>query len=172
MKTKAQKTKELERGRGFLKKSNMLVLFDFGRVETAALRRLRKELSSTGSPVLVMKRRLLNLILKEHGLVPNENIKTSIATVFAADMESVAAAVYKFFKGLDPEKKLGPEKILGAYDLKEKKFIEPAHVVRIGTLPPREALLAQLFGMIAAPIKSLLYILDKKASAEGGSAAG
>jgi ribosomal protein L10 len=35
-------------------------------------------------------------------------------------------------------------------------------VLFVGQLPPREILLAQLLGMIAAPIKSFLYVLDQK----------
>ena len=40
--------------------------------------------------------------------------------------------------------------------------IDAAQVVFIGNLPPREVLLAQLLGMIAAPIRSFLYVLDQK----------
>jgi len=42
-------------------------------------------------------------------------------------------------------------------------MLEGAQVVRIGTLPPREVLLAQLLGVLAGPIRSFMYLLDEKA---------
>ena len=53
--------------------------------------------------------------------------------------------------------------LLGGYDVAGKQPVDAATIVMIGKLPPREVLLAQLLGMIAAPIKSLLYVLDQKA---------
>ena len=35
-------------------------------------------------------------------------------------------------------------------------------VMRVGTLPTREVLLAQFLGMLAAPVRSFLYLLDQK----------
>jgi ribosomal protein L10 len=53
--------------------------------------------------------------------------------------------------------------LLGGYDVKAGAPMDATQVVFIGKLPPREVLLAQLLGMISAPVKSLLYILDQKA---------
>jgi hypothetical protein len=44
-------------------------------------------------------------------------------------------------------------------------------VVYIGKLPPREVVLAQLLGMLAAPIRSFLYILDEKSKMGGAQSA-
>jgi len=132
---------------------------------------LRQELKKGGNPLLVIKKRLLGLILKEKGIeFDSREFKTSVGTVFVSNLENAASSIYKFFKGLETDKKIdvkAGEKILGGYDLKEKSAIDAARIVFIGQLPPREILLAQLLGMIAAPIKSLLYILDQKAKKVG-----
>jgi ribosomal protein L10 len=46
--------------------------------------------------------------------------------------------------------------------MKRATSIEAAQIVYIGKLPPREVVLAQLLGMLSAPIRSFLYLLDEK----------
>jgi large subunit ribosomal protein L10 len=163
MKTKAQKAVELEQGKELFAKSKAVLILDFSKVRTADIRNLRQELKSQGSRLVVLKKRLLGIILKEHNL-PFENgaFKTSVGTVFAADLETASSAVYKFFKGLEKEKKIDAPKILGGFDLTAKTAMDAAYVTMVGALPPREALLGQLLGMLAAPIRSFLYVLDQK----------
>mgnify|MGYP001593019731 FL=1 len=100
---------------------------------------------------------------------------TQLGTIFSeSDIEKSSSPVYKFFYGLGGDSKAARQesvkKILGAYDLKKKNFIESKDVVFIGQLPSREVLLGQLFGMIAAPISSLLYILKEKSTRSTDSA--
>ena len=72
-------------------------------------------------------------------------------------MVKITGPIYKFFKEF--EKK--GFKILGLYDLLEKKFSDAETVKMIGQLPPKEILLAQLVGTIAAPIRTLMYVLQE-----------
>lgn len=171
MKSKIQKQQELKLGRELYQKSNALIFIDCSKVKTADLRKLRQELKRSGNYFLVIKKRLLGLIMKEEGQeFDSRNFKTSTGTVFVSDLENAAASIYKFFKELEADKKINTpaaEKILGGYNLKEKSTMSVPAIVFIGQLPPREALLAQLLGMIAAPIKSLLYILKQKARLMG-----
>ncbi len=173
MKSKQQKSGELERGKMLAKESAALLFIDCASVGTKDLVKLRRELKEKGSPLLVMKKRLVGLLLKERGAdVDLKRFKTSTGTVFVTNLESAASSVYQFFRGLEKEKKisakggsaLGGEglHILGGYDLAASMPIDAAKIIFIGKLPPREVLLAQLLGMIAAPIKSLLYIMKTK----------
>lgn len=165
MKTKSQKQEELDRGRKLLAKSQAVLLIDFGKVKNADLRKLREELKKAGSPMLVIKKRLLGLLFKEKNLeLPVGDMKAPLGTVFAADLEEAAGSVYRFFAGLEKDKKVeaAKAKLLGGYDLGKKEFIPAEQAVFIGQLPPREVLLAQLLGMLAAPIRSFLYVLDQK----------
>jgi large subunit ribosomal protein L10 len=162
MKTKAQKEEELKEGEALLAKSTSVLFFDFSKLQTRDLRLLRMELKKSGNPMLVMKKRLVDLLLMKRGVEAPEQFKTSVATVFVSDMEAASASVYKFFKALEKEKKVEGVKMLGGYNVAEKTFITKEMAIQIGSLPPREVLLAQLLGMLAAPIRSFLYVLDQK----------
>ena len=159
MKTKAQKNKELEKGAELFKKSELLVFTDFNNVKNEDIRRLRRELKKLGAQFLVIKKRLLNVLLKEKGIdFDARKFKASMGTIFSsAGIEEISAPIFKFFKELNLQ-----EKILGGYDINGKFVIEPLRIITIGQLPSREVLLSQLLGMIAAPIRSFLYVLSEK----------
>jgi len=162
MKTKSQKQEELKQGKEFLKGSQFLMFADFTRVASEDVRRLRRELSDIGAKFFVIKKRLLNILLKEKGIdFDARSSKMSVGTVFASETEKSAALLFKFFKALGVEK----EKILGGYDVRSAHALDASVVCMIGQLPPREVLLAQLAGTIAAPIRSFLYVLQEKSKA-------
>jgi large subunit ribosomal protein L10 len=169
MKSKSQKQEELKKAKELLGKSNIIVFTDFTKISAENLRKLRSELKKAGANFLVIKKRLLNILFKERGIdFDVKQFKLSVGTLFSeSDAEKVSGPVYKFFAALEvPEgsaKDLWIKHILGGYDLKNKVAIDASRLVFIGKLPPREILLAQLLGMLAAPIKSLLYVLDQKA---------
>jgi len=160
MKTKTQKQEELNKGKELLNASNFLVFTDFNKVGAEDIRNFRKELRAVGASFLVIKKRLLGILLKERGieLDAKKQFAFSLGTVFTPDIEKSAGVVFKFFKGLNVEK----EKILGGYDLAQNNFMDANTVRTIGQLPPREVLLGQLLGMLAAPIQSFLYVLSEK----------
>lgn len=168
MKSRSQKQEELKKGRELLDKSQVLIFTDFTKVSAEELRRLRRDLKDAGARLLVMKKRLLGLLLKERGIdFDTKKHKFSLGAVFSdGNLESVSGPIYKFFSSLaipEGEKKgVWVKHILGGYNLAEKDSIDPERIVFIGKLPPREVLLAQLLGIIAAPIRSLMYLLDQK----------
>ncbi|OGZ53662.1 MAG: 50S ribosomal protein L10 [Candidatus Ryanbacteria bacterium RIFCSPLOWO2_01_FULL_48_26] len=170
MKTKAQKKVEIEKGKKFLAESHALVFSDFANIPTKDVSRLRRELKKIGSNLFVIKKRLLGLVLKEKGVeVDLAKFKTQVAAIFSKpDIEGISGSVYKFFSSLEvpegKEKNIWTSRILGAYDLNEKAFIDAKQVMAFGKLPSREIALAQALGMIAAPIRSFLYILKQKAA--------
>jgi large subunit ribosomal protein L10 len=169
MKTKQQKQEELAEAKQLLQKSNGLIFADFTKVTAEDLRKFRREVAKQGGQFLVIKKRLLGLLLKEKGIdVDLKSYKVSIGTIFAANgVEGSAGPAFKFFKGLElPEgapKDAWTKHLIGGYDLTAMTAMNGAEVAYIGNLPPREVLLAQLLGMIAAPIRSFLYVLDQKA---------
>ncbi len=167
MKSKAQKQEELKKGAELLGKSEVLIFTDIGKVPTESIRQLRRELKNINSSLFVIKKRLLNVLFKQKGVeTDTKQFHASIGTVFAGtSLENASAPVFKFFSSLSPA--AAREKILGAYDLKNKKFIESQDVIFIGQLPPREVLLSQLLGQLSAPIQSLLYILSERGKKVG-----
>ncbi|MBI4094878.1 MAG: 50S ribosomal protein L10 [Candidatus Liptonbacteria bacterium] len=161
MKTKAQKQEELKKGKELLEKSSFLIFTDFTRVSSEQLRRIRQAARNVSARFMVIKKRLLGVLLKEKGMEFNAGEhKVSLGTVFAPDIEQGAGVVYRTMKELGIEK----EKILGGYDLKGNIYLSAEEVIAVGSLPPREVLLAQLLGMLAAPIRSFLYVLKEKSN--------
>jgi large subunit ribosomal protein L10 len=169
MKSKAQKTEELKKARELLDKSEALIFADFTKIAAENVRKFRTELKKVGANFLVIKKRLLALLFKEQGIdVDLKKFKISIGTIFSErGTESVAGPAFKFLASLEvPEggdKNMWVSHLLSGYELKSKLPVDAARIVMIGKLPPREVLLAQLLGMLSAPIKSLLYLLDQKA---------
>ena len=173
MKSRTQKQEELKKGKELLQRAGALVFVDFSKVSAEELRRLRKELKGVGARLLVIKKRLLGLLLKEKGIEFNaKDNKLSLGAVFSeGDVEAVSGPVYKFFSGLavpeGGEKDMWAKHIFGGYDIKANAPVDAERIIFIGKLPPREVLLAQLLGMLAAPIRKFMYLLQERSKASG-----
>jgi large subunit ribosomal protein L10 len=115
---------------------------------------LRKKLKTTDDELKVVKKTLLDSVLKEKGFkIDIKELKGEIAVVFG------------FKEGLSPSKiiyQFGEEnpnlKILGGFF--ENKFREAEKIIALAQLPSREELLAKLAGTIFAPVSSLVNVLQ------------
>jgi large subunit ribosomal protein L10 len=168
MKSKTQKQEELNEARKLFEKSKALVFTDFTKITAEDVRRFRRDLGHADADFLVIKKRLLGILLKEQGIdVDLKQFKTSIGTIFSrGDIEKIAGPAFAFFSKLEvPEggaKDVWVKHLLGGYDLIKKEPLDGMRLVYIGKLPPREVVLAQLLGILSAPIRSFLYVLDQK----------
>ncbi len=160
MKSKQQKNLDIKSGEELFKKSQSLVFVDFGKVSTQNLHLLKTKLKKINARFKVIKKRLLRIIFKENKVDfdPQSNFEGQVGTIFTPDdIYSAAGPVYKSFGGIQA---------LGSYDLKEKQFLAADAFKKIALLPSREILLSQLVGMLAAPIKMFLFILNEKNKVE------
>jgi ribosomal protein L10 len=160
MKSREQKIQELKASEKLLKKSQSLIFIDFGKVPTKNLNSIKTKLKNIDARFKVIKKRLLKILFQQNNIEfdPTSVFEGQAGTVFApTDIYSAASPVYKFFEGM---------KILGAYDLDKKQFLEAALFKKIALLPSREILLSQLVGVLSAPIKMFLYILSEKSKVE------
>lgn len=162
MLTKLQKKEQVKRGQELIKKSQNLIFADFTGVSVEELRRLKNELRNAGADFRVFKKRLLKIALKEAGIdFDPKQFEAQVGTVFTAkELTSVASQIYKFSKELAKKKK--DFKVLGAYDLAEKSFMDPQQFMIIAKLPNKEVLLSQFLGVLAGPIRALMYLLQEK----------
>lgn len=167
MKTKAQKQEQLEKGRKLLQESKTLIFADFGALSAEEMRRLRRDVKSAGAQMVVIKKRLMNLIFQEKKSEVDLTIhKVGVGTIFSKGaIEEVSGPVYRFFKELKIEK----DKILGGYDVATNSFITPDQVRFVGQLPSRQVLLGQLVGLLASPIKSFLFVLNERVKIVDGA---
>jgi ribosomal protein L10 len=166
MKTKEKKQKELNAAKELLKQSEGIFLIDVLNLPTKFLNKLREELKQKSSKLLIIKKRIFNLGLKENKFnLDLLNIKKSFGIIFASNLEEIIQAVYKFLKEIEKEKVIASadEKILNGFNIKLNKNIQKEEIIFIGKLPPREVALGQLMGMISTPLRSLMYILQEKA---------
>lgn len=155
-KTRKQKAELLKKGEELMTKSQTVILLNFNGLKVNDLNEFRKILKAKETVFSVIKKRLLKIIFEKFGFDFNRNrFSSQVGIVFSpADIAEIAGNIYKFTK---QNEKL---KIIGGYDLKIKQFIEATEIIKIGQLPSREILLAQLTGVIASPIKKLLFILN------------
>ena len=101
MKTKVQKREEIEKAGKMLKANNAMVFVNFTKVPTEDVRKLRREISATGGSTIVIKKRLLNVLLKEEGIdMDVRQYDSSVGTIFSSKgMEEASSPVFKFFNG-------------------------------------------------------------------------
>ena len=169
MKTRAQKEEQVKEFAKLLKQSGSLAFADFTGVSTKAILRLKAALREKGAAYRVTKKRLLRVAFKEAGIAvdPGEQFTEQLGTVFApGDVLSVAGTIYKFSRELAKEKK--EFKIVGGYDIAGKMFISAEQFVALAKLPSRETLLAQLVGMLTAPIRQFMSIVDQLGKKKAG----
>ncbi len=157
-KTKLQKISIVADVEKELQKSTTLIVADFTSLKTHELTLLRRLLQEIGAKMTVIKKRLVKIVLEKAGFTFNrESFPGQTGVVFSPnDVIATSGQVYKFAKGRVAFK------ILGGFNLVEKKFIEGADIIRFGSLPSREILLGQFVGMLTIPIKQLLFVLDQK----------
>lgn len=163
MKTKSQKTKDLETAKRKISESKTLVIADFTGLSVNSLNALRKSLKSAGIGFSVIKKRFLKIAFKEIGIETDpKKFEGQTGVAFSPDdIFSTSQIIYKFAR-----QNKDKFKILGGVETEGKKFLEGSEVEDIGKLPGREVLIGQLVGMIAAPIKSFLFILNEKSKVE------
>lgn len=158
-KTKAQKKEIVENNLDVLKTSESVVFADFTGLKVNDLNVLRRSLKEKNARFSVIKKRLLGIVFgKNETAFEAKKMDGQVGVIFSkTDLVQTAGAAYQF-----SAKQKENFKILGGYDAKDKKFFDGEYVKMIGQLPSREALLGQLVGMVASPIRSFLYILNER----------
>lgn len=160
MKTKEQKKQAIDKAQKLIDESRNLFFVDFTGTGVEDMKVLRRSLKDLGAKTKVIKKKLLRVALEKEKVDFNpEQFDEQLATIFSSkDISDVASPIYKFYK----EKEKKGFKILGAYDLANSNFLDATMVKRIGQLPSKEILLAQLVGMLSMPVKMFMNVLDKR----------
>ncbi len=162
MKTKEQKKEQIELGIKHLDKNETVLFTDFTGLNANDLNALRRAVKELGGKMIVMKKRLLKLSLASKGIeFDSKQFEGQAGVIFSPkDIVETSGVVYKFGKPFIAKSIF---KMLGGLHIGEKRFVSAEEVLMLGQLPPREVLLGQLVGMIAAPIRSFMFVLDQKA---------
>ena len=154
MATTRQKKETILQGlAGQFKEAQMVIFVNFHGLSTAATRKLRKLLRTTGSQYKVAKKTLIKKAMEALNVVGDTpNLEGEIALIFGADnLPTVAKSLIKFIK---ENKEMA---ISGG--ILENKFIGSKMVSELAAIPTREILLAKLVYVINSPRQRLVGAL-------------
>lgn len=153
MLTKTEKEKRIKEGEKLLGEHRGVIFIDFTGANMERIMKLRRTLRECGATLKVIKKKLLRIAFQNKKIDFNpEQFESQVGTVFVSEeIAPVAASVYK--SGIV---------MLGGYETDARHFIDADKMKFIGNLPSREALLGQFAGVLAAPIRIFLYVLNEK----------
>lgn len=144
-----------------LEKAQSLVFVDFSKTPVRKVNELKATLRSAGSFYKVMKKRLYKILFQEKNIpVDMEQQNSQFAAIFSdKDISDPAGIVSRFAK--EQEKEGSMFALLGGVDISSNIVYSAEEIKRIGQLPSREILLAQLAGILNAPMRQCAYILSE-----------
>lgn len=159
MKTKPQKAQELASQLERLGSSHTVLFTEFNGTSAEDINRLRRLLKDLDSEFKVSRKRLLRIAFNEKQININpEDFNSQLGVIFSPkELIDIAGPLFKFAKDVENFK------VLSGYDLESGEVLEESFIVRISSLPSREVLLGQLVGMVSAPLKMFMSVLNERA---------
>ncbi len=167
-KTKQQKQEILKKLAENLEKQNAMMFVDYKGLKVGDMNILRNQLKDAGSQLMVAKKTLLLLAMKEKKIaIDFKNMAGQIGTIFSFEDPIIPMKVANTFAKTNEN-----VKILGGFF--ENAMQNAASIIQIANLPSKEELLAKLVYVMASPlsgfatvlqgnIKGLIYVLAQKA---------
>lgn len=141
-----------------LNRSPFLLVTDYQRMKVDQFGELRNRLAPTGAEVHVVKNSFLKRAIAASELPDIAEQLTGQTAVVTGDKD--VAPVAKVLKAFAAEFKVAALKI-GVVD---KSVLSTAEVEALAELPSREALLAQLLGLLMTPATKLVRTLNEPGS--------
>lgn len=137
-------------------KAPVVYLTDFTGLDVKSITKLRRSLKEQGAEYVVVKNRLAKLAFDDTEL-PNifEDLTGPTGVVFGTDAVGPAKTIVDFAKEHDSK----PAVKLGILD---RQVLDSQQIDRLARLPSREVLLAQLVGVLEAPMAQLAAALEGK----------
>ncbi|HEX7042179.1 MAG TPA: 50S ribosomal protein L10 [Patescibacteria group bacterium] len=129
-------------------KSKAMVFTDYTGLTHKQLEEFKKELKKADAEYVVAKNTLLKIALGDKATGQEDKFVKPTGTMFVyGDVVGPLKALSKMVKDMEkPEIKFG---------LMEGQVLSDKEVLKIATLPSRETLIAQMLGMMNAPIQGL-----------------
>ena len=161
MKSRAQKEQEVAQGKTLAKDAQAVIFVNFSQTSVNLLHELKKGLREINGVFKVMKKTLFDLVFKESNMeVSAQQFEGQIGTVFCKeDMVDAAGTVYRFTK--EHKNELPTFAMVGGFDVATGTFYDADKMMELGKLPSRDVLLAQLLGMLQAPVRSFAVVLQQ-----------
>ena len=140
-----------------LGRSEAIFLTDFTGLNVKAMTSLRSQLKKSGGEYRVVKNRLVRRALEETEIPDISRFLEGPTGVVFGDDDAVAAArtVTEFAKENE-------DKPVFKVGVLETSVLDAAQIDRVASLPPREELLSQVAGVLAAPMSALVGAMSGK----------
>lgn len=129
-----------------------VVFFSHSGLKVADMETLRKDMRKENNSIIVAKRNLLLLALKQQGITADVSQLSGAIAVATGDDEVMPAKLVATFK-----KKHESVSFFGG--LLENRFMSPAEVEQLSALPGKPELLAKMVGSLQAPISGMVNVL-------------
>ncbi len=129
-----------------------IVFVETKNLKTKNIESLKKDLKKEKCSFLVVKKTLLNMVLKEMKISPIE-FKNQFGLAYGVEDEIIPAKIV-YQKSLSEDS----VKILGG--ILEKDFKTEEEIISLAKLPSRDILLQRLMGSISSPTRSFLTVLE------------
>lgn len=162
--TKQRKSELIDEASKKMSESRSAVFAEFKGVTVEDFKKLRRELKKADADMKILKKRLLNIALKNANVEFSPAVtKNQMGAIFSkGELQEVAGLVHKFAKDLAKAKK-GEFSVMAAYDFADKRLVDAKEFNVLATLPSREVLLAQVAMMLTMPLKQVMMVLNEKA---------
>ena len=140
---------------GRINESSFILVAEYRGLKVDQFSDLRRQLRKTGAKMQVVKNRFLRLMVREKGWPGLEpSLKGQSAIVTGTDVVQAAKTLKQFNDANKmPLMKAG---VMG------DMILTPAQIDALAELPPREVLLGQVVGTVAAPLSRLVGVLKQK----------
>jgi large subunit ribosomal protein L10 len=142
-----------------LKRSPFVLVTDYRRMKVGHFSELRNRLAPTGAEMHVVKNNFLKRAMADSGF-PDVSDQLAGQTAVVTG-ENDVAPVAKIFKTFVTEFKIATLKI-GFVD---RAVLSTAELDTLAELPPREALQAQLLGLLLSPATRLVRLFNEPGAA-------
>lgn len=139
-----------------LQRSEAVFVCEYRGLTVAQMTQIRAKVREAGGEMKVSRNTLMTIALTEAGLPVPKSLMTG-PNIFSFAYEN-APAVAKALNDFTKEK--GNEKLVIKGGVLGQSILDKASVTALADLPPREVLLAQVVGTIAAPLRGLVTVLS------------
>ncbi len=155
-KTKAQKTETIKEYEDKIKDSNALLIIRPTQITPNEANELRKKLLESDASFNVVKNSLFELSLKNAKVEIDMDFTGENSVIFVkGDISTASKTLNEFLEEIDKGEIRG-----GVFNESE---ITKDEILEIAKLPPREVLLGQTVGTIAAPLTNFMGVLNANA---------
>ncbi len=149
-----QRAKAIEQARDWYSRSKGVVFADYRGLSVKEMQDLRAKLGAKGAEIHVIKNTLFRLAIGEHAGALHQDMSSGpTAVAFLYENETECTKV--LFDFATSSKKL---QVKGS--LMAGKAFDAKQTEAFSKLPPREVLISQVIGAIAAPLSNLVGVIE------------